>query len=141
MYKRETKSHSTAPSVLVGGRVRVLGGREADLVLRDGVRGVEPLEPRVAVDEVEALAAVRAEVRDDEVDAAGVAAEHAVELDRGAVNKYQRLAHAQATRGRGTYRARPDLSVGGELVGFLSVGREYFIRYADADGGHSRHRC
>ena len=84
MYKREPKSHSTAPSILVGGRVRVLGGREADLVLRDGVRGVEPLEPRVAVDEVEALAAVRAEVRDDEVDAAGVAAENAVELHKGA---------------------------------------------------------
>ena len=84
MCKRETTSDSGAPSVLVGGRARVPSGGEADLVLRDSVRGVEPLDPRVAVDEVEALAAVRAEVGDDEVDAAGVAAENAVELHKGA---------------------------------------------------------
>ena len=72
---------------------------------------------RTRTDEVKALAAWGTHVSDDEVDAIVGATEHRVQ------------------------GARPDLSVGGELVGFLSVGREYFVRYTDADRRHSRRRC
>ena len=68
---------------LVNERERVLGEREADRLVRHVVDMVEPLEPRVAVDEVEPLAARRAQVRDDEVDAVGVTADRCVELSPG----------------------------------------------------------
>ena len=118
--QRESKE---ATPILVAGRGRVLSGREADLVLRDVVGGVEPLEPRVAVDEVEALAAVRAEVSDNEVDAVRVAAERAVELRRdGSGGSAPCTQTSAGSETKETYRAGPDLSVGGELVGLLLVG-------------------
>ena len=55
-------------------------GREADAGVSGVVDVVEPLEERVAVDEVEALARVRAEVGGDEVDGVGVATKRSVEL-------------------------------------------------------------
>ena len=65
---------------LVGRGVRELRSREANLRVGDVVDVVEPLEERVAVDEVEALARVRAEVGGDEVDGVGVATNRSVEL-------------------------------------------------------------
>ena len=118
------RESNEATPTLVAGRGRVLSGREADLVLRDVVGGVEPLEPRVAVDEVEALAAVRAEVSDNEVDAVRVAAERAVELRRDGSGGSAPRTQISAESNGGTYRAGPDLSIGGELIGLLSIAGE-----------------
>ena len=84
---------------LVGLSVGVLRRSEPDLVLAAVVDGVEALEERVAVDEVEALAGRGADVGDDEVDGVVRAADGAVQ---------------------GT---RPDLGVGGELPGVLREGQ------------------
>ena len=65
---------------LIGRGVRELRSREANLRVGDVVDVVEPLEERVAVDEVKALARVRAEVGGDEVDGGGVATNRSVEL-------------------------------------------------------------
>ena len=64
----------------IGSRVREWSRRQAKLIVRGVVHGVEPLEERVAVDEVKALARVRAEVGGDEVDGVGVATNRSVEL-------------------------------------------------------------
>ena len=82
-------------SRLVGLRVGVLRGGEANLALAAVVHGVEALEESVAVDEVETLAGRGANVGDDEVDRVVFAADNAVQ------------------------RARPDLGVRGELIGVL----------------------
>ena len=63
----------------VGGGVREGRRREADLGVRDVEDVVEPLQERVAVDEVEALTRVAAKVADDEVHVAGGAADKRVE--------------------------------------------------------------
>ena len=60
--------------------LRELGVREAGSVALGNVDMIEPLEPRVAVDEIEARAALREEVRDDEVDTVVVAADRGIEL-------------------------------------------------------------
>ena len=65
---------------LVGRGIRELRRREANLRVGDVVHVVEPLEERVAVNEVEALARVRAEVGGDEVDGVGIATNRSVEL-------------------------------------------------------------
>ena len=82
-------------------RVGVFGVGEADSLALGVEHGVEALLPEVAVDEVETLAAVRAEVRDDEVDAAGVAAECAVELHGDAAEDQCRAHAGKALRERG----------------------------------------
>ena len=63
----------------------MLGEREADGLVPRVVDVVEPLEPRVPVDEVEALAARRAQVAHDQVEPVGGAPDGRVELheDRG----------------------------------------------------------
>ena len=94
--KRSTASHTPpvhrtshhdgwyiAPrSPLVAGGVCVGGRREADLRVGGIEDGVESLEERVAVDEVEALAGVAADVADDEVDVVRRAADRAVQRTR-----------------------------------------------------------
>ena len=98
--------------------VRELGVREADLVDHPVVRKIEALEPCVAVDEIEAGAALRADVRNDEVDAVGVATYRSVELGEGRAR--QLLARKHWEKGaRETYRARPDLGVGDKFEGCL----------------------
>ena len=77
---------------LVGGCVRELRGGEADLAVRDVEHVVEPLEEGEAVDEVQALAAVRAEVDRDEVDGAIVAADGSVELHKKCRYQQKRFA-------------------------------------------------
>lgn len=66
-------------SRLVACRGREGGVGKADAAVRGIKHGVEALEPSLAVDEVEALAAVRADVADDEVDAVRVSADRGVE--------------------------------------------------------------
>ncbi len=91
-------SHDFGSSV--GGGIRERRGRESDTRVGGVVNVVEPLEERVAVDEVEALARVRAEVRRDEVDAAGAAADSAVELRDGRVRgPFLRESGAEMRRG------------------------------------------
>ena len=65
----------------VGGGVREGRRREADLGVRDVEDVVEPLQERVAVDEVEALARARPEVRSDEIYAVRVATNRNVQLE------------------------------------------------------------
>ena len=83
---------------LVRRRIRILRLREADAAVGCVVNGVEALQEREAVDEVQPLSALAPHVGGDEVDLVVVAAEEAVQL------------------------ARPDLRVGGELEGGLGVG-------------------
>ena len=66
--------------LLVCSRVRERSRREAKLVVRGVVHGVEPLEEREAVDEVKTLPRVAAEVRNNEVHAVIVAADGRVQL-------------------------------------------------------------
>ena len=90
---------------LVSGRVRELRGGEADLAVRDVEHVVEPLEEGEAVDEVQALAAVRAEVARDEVDGAVIAANGSVELHETC--RYQRKRFAcHSMEGRRTARGQ-----------------------------------
>ncbi len=65
----------------VGGGVSERRGGEADTGVGDVVNVIEPLEERVSIDEVEALARIRAEVRRDEIDAVGIAANLSVQLN------------------------------------------------------------
>ena len=101
---------------LVRSRGRERSRREADTAVRAVEDGVEALQERQAVDEVEALARVRAEVGDDQVDAVLVAADGRVEL--------QLWSHVSTlTKGieEETYRAGPDLGVRSELVGVVTM--------------------
>lgn len=78
-------------SRLVARRGREGSIGDADSAVRGVENGVEALEPRLAVDEVEALTARSADVADDEVDAVRVSADRGVEraLERGArVRRY-----------------------------------------------------
>lgn len=79
----------------VSGGVGEGGGGETDALVGGIEDGVETLEEGVAVDEVETLARVRAEVVDDEVDGAGGATDVGVQ------------------------RAGEELSVGGQLESSL----------------------
>lgn len=90
--------YDTLPPPLVAGGARVRGRREAQAGVGGVIDGVEPLEERIPVDEVQALARVAANVGDDEVDVASAAAD------------------------RGVQRARPDLRVRREAVGRLQNG-------------------
>ena len=102
---------------LIVSAVRVLCGCDAKLVRHRAVCSVETLEPRIAVDEVEALARGRAERIDDEVHAVRVPADRGVERAlRGAERGYQK---ESAEGGRATKTHGPDLSVGRELEGPL----------------------
>ena len=101
----------------VGGGIGEGRGREADLGVGDVVNVVEPFEERVAVDEVEALARVRAEVGRDEVDAVGIAADRSVELEDGRVSQRRQDRLRARETGKKTYGTRPDLRVRRELVG------------------------
>lgn len=65
-------------SRLVARRGRERGVGDADAAVRGVEHGVEALEPRLAVDEVKTLAAVRANVADDEVDAVRVSTDRGV---------------------------------------------------------------
>lgn len=73
-------------SRLVARRGRERGVGDADAAVRGVEHGVEALEPRLAVDEVKTLAAVRANVADDEVDAVRVSTDRGVQcaLEGGA---------------------------------------------------------
>ena len=91
-------SKDRAPATrLVGRRIRVLRLRKANTAVGGVVHGVEALQEREAVNEVQPLPALAPHVGGDEVDLVVVAAEKAVEL------------------------ARPDLRVGGELEGGLGL--------------------
>ena len=61
-------------------RERVLGEREADNLVPRVVDVVEPREPRVPVDEVEAPSARRAQVPDNQLDPVGVTHNVRIEL-------------------------------------------------------------
>ena len=93
---------------LVGGRRRELGRREADLAVLDVPHVVEALEEGHAVDEVEALAAVGAEVGRDEVHAVLVAADRGVELAiaHRQLQPQQRVGKAAKNAPRGARSAR-----------------------------------
>ena len=64
---------------LVAGSIRVLGRREAETRVGRVEDGVEAFEERVAVDKVEALARVAANVVDDEVDVTAGAADLSIQ--------------------------------------------------------------
>ena len=97
---------------LVGRRGRELGGGKAEAAVGGVKDGVEALQERLAVDEVEALARVAAEVADDEVYIPRAAADERVEgaLQRAVSVRLRRTAQGDwATH-------RPDLRVGRERV-------------------------
>ena len=105
---------------LVCRGIRELRRREANLRVGDVVDVVEPLEERVAVDKVEALARGRAERVDDEIHAVRVPADRGVERAlRGAERGCQK---ESAEGGRATKTHGPDLSVRRELEGDLPEG-------------------
>ena len=64
----------------VGSGMGEVRGRKADVGVGRVIDVVEPLEEGVAIDEVEAFARGRAEVRRHEIDALRVAADQSVQL-------------------------------------------------------------
>ena len=101
----------------------MLSGREADGLVPGVVDVVEALEPRVPVDEVEALAARRAQVAHGQVDPVGGAPDVRVELPaRSQFGSVSWRANLRRGMGEGgTYGAGPELRVRDELVRFLSI--------------------
>ena len=92
----------------VAGGLRVLGRRKANTRVGRVEDGVETLEERVPVDEVEALAGVAADIAHDEVDVVGGAADRAIQRARPDLGVRReavaRLRNTQMSAGRGGWR-------------------------------------
>lgn len=118
---------------LVGGGSGEGGGGQTEPLVRGVVDRVETLEEGQTVDEVETLAAVGAEVTDDEVDTAGAATNSSVQvtLDDAC------LSVLISVYGRGNTHG-PDLSVGGQLESLATNGEEQALEVGVLSRGQAQ---
>ena len=99
----------------IGCRKSVGGFCDTEFILPGIVHGVEPFEEAEPIDEVETSTAEGADTIHNEKDCVRPSAEDAIQLPT-----WSHLAHKLRQVINETYRPRPDLSVLGKLVRFLS---------------------
>lgn len=118
---------------LVGGGGGEGGGGQTEPLVRGVVDRVETLEEGQTVDEVETLAAVGAEVTNDEVDTAGAATNSSVQVTLD--DAY--LSVLISVYGRGSTHG-PDLSVGGQLESLATNGEEQALEVSVLSRGQAQ---